>query len=621
VVHADIHVLGSVSGYTTLAGSSGVVDDERRELETLAFGDATGAEARLRLASHAVMTGRRLRSGRFAISRMLSGDSDDAGRPTVRVITLVLDERGYRSAVRGVRWMAGEVEFWTRAASSAESGIAIPDRSVPEGPPDRTLLRLFDLWLAARRGGSQAVLPESENPTLFRLLERLNPHDLAVCRWGIGLLSLSSPADILTYASGTNLVGARTLLRPLPTGDWHTDGMEYAEYLTERRGRLPSSEELTFGRSETAGPLDRHSGSGGSLPAFPPIRRWSIGSAVAGTAVLVVALVASLGKPGSGRQVFPQEGGGGAATSGPDPLATPDPSGTEHRDGSYGRKAHPTGGEPLAPGQSRRVPSGDVPSVAVSPPGEIVGSVPSMAAEVPNPPASSPPPTEPAGGAFELPGDPFEHAAAESPEVPSCDIGSFEGARDVARQAVGELKNLRGKPSQLQRPAIEHALCVLLESTVWLCRRLEDEVDRMDRLESAYRASVEAYQSANLGGLAGPLLEQLALHRSDTLATLKNGLRELEEEDGHESLRDSCVTIANDLSMGRPLESDPIEASRAGELLRRLNDLRRRLDPSVRKVELDTSKPLSEQVNAIWYQLAGLNKSRKRWLDGFGRSD
>ncbi len=252
MAHADIHVLGSVNRYETVASSEGVDADERRELEVLSFGDATSVEVRDRLMTQAVINGRRLRSGRFAISRMLpAGGTDDAGRPTVEIVTLVLPEAGYRAAIRSVRFLSEEVGFWTAARAATASGIAVPDRPFAEGPVDQGVLRAFDLWFAARRSGAQGVLPESEGLTVMRLLSHLDPRDLVACRWGIGLLSLSPPADILTCASGTSLVGQRQVLKPLGPGQWHAPEMEYCQFLLQSRKRLPASDELTVTRVET----------------------------------------------------------------------------------------------------------------------------------------------------------------------------------------------------------------------------------------------------------------------------------------------------------------------------------------------------------------------------------
>ena len=92
----DIHLLGSRSGYTTIAASAGVSADERRELEQLHFGEVGTRSAAERLRSEPAMAGFPLRSGRFAISRMLPSDAlDDAGRPTVEVVTIVLEAAGY----------------------------------------------------------------------------------------------------------------------------------------------------------------------------------------------------------------------------------------------------------------------------------------------------------------------------------------------------------------------------------------------------------------------------------------------------------------------------------------------------------------------------------------------
>jgi hypothetical protein len=90
MARADIHIFGSVSGYSTIAASAGVRADETRELEQFQFGEISTSDAMSRLETQATMTSRMLASGRMAISRMLPAGVDDAGRPTIEVITLIV---------------------------------------------------------------------------------------------------------------------------------------------------------------------------------------------------------------------------------------------------------------------------------------------------------------------------------------------------------------------------------------------------------------------------------------------------------------------------------------------------------------------------------------------------
>ena len=126
MARADVHIFGSVSGYGTTAASAGVTESEKRELGSFQFGEAATADAIARLEHHAVMTGRPLASGRFAISRMLPAGTDDAGRPTIEVVSLVLDAEGYEACAGSLSMLAEDVNFWRRARATVATGIEIP---------------------------------------------------------------------------------------------------------------------------------------------------------------------------------------------------------------------------------------------------------------------------------------------------------------------------------------------------------------------------------------------------------------------------------------------------------------------------------------------------------------
>ena len=125
---ADTHVLGSVSGYGTLVASRGVTESEHQELESLQFGELSTGEAIARLETKVVMTGRTLRSGRFAISRMLPGGVDDAGRPTVEIVTLILEQTAYDACIGALPQIASDGPLWQRARAEASGGIRISHR-------------------------------------------------------------------------------------------------------------------------------------------------------------------------------------------------------------------------------------------------------------------------------------------------------------------------------------------------------------------------------------------------------------------------------------------------------------------------------------------------------------
>jgi hypothetical protein len=148
------------------------------------------------------------------------------------------------------------------------------------------------------RAGAAGVVPETESDSVLRLVASLDPVDRARCRWGVGLLSISAPADLCSIASGTSTHGARDVLRPAQSGAWHCGNeSEYAAFrVTSGLARLPSVAEIEVNGRELGVP----EWALGSAPSAQPKRAekrpqsllpFAIGSAVMSTAVLAVARV------------------------------------------------------------------------------------------------------------------------------------------------------------------------------------------------------------------------------------------------------------------------------------------------------------------------------------------
>ncbi len=244
MAHALVHILGSRAGYTTLDASSGVTAVERSELEVLSFGDATSGDAMARLETSAAIIGRRLRSGRFAISRMLPGGTDDAGRPTIEVVSLVLDQRAYTAMIGSIGMLADDVRFWRLARSAVARGYELPETDCAILANDPRAMRAFDGWIAARKQGGIAVLSAADAPGLLAMVARLDTIDLAECRWGVGVLSLSAPVDVCTIAPATAAIGPRPVLRVSAGGPWVSPEMEHVAWHLERNPLFPPTASL-----------------------------------------------------------------------------------------------------------------------------------------------------------------------------------------------------------------------------------------------------------------------------------------------------------------------------------------------------------------------------------------
>lgn len=303
MARAEIHILGSKSGYTTLAASPGVSDGERAELEVLVFGDATSSEARSRLERHAVMTGRPLRSGRFAISRMLPGGIDDVGRPTVEIVTLVIGAADFALVSSGLGQLASSTREWNEARRLVRSGM---DLDLPDGEHDACdagVLRAYETWVAACRAGSVGLLDDQEQEALLALIALLEPSDQRRCRWGVGLLSVSAPVDICTLSPGAGTVGARPVLRAAPGGASLLPEHDYLQWFVEQNGTLPRSDALVATkvervsdaapRASVARPqVSRAAGSGGGALRAGSSRRMTVIAAI--SAALSIGLFIAL---------------------------------------------------------------------------------------------------------------------------------------------------------------------------------------------------------------------------------------------------------------------------------------------------------------------------------------
>jgi hypothetical protein len=266
MARADIHIFGSVSGYSTIAASAGVRADETRELEQFQFGEISTSDAMSRLETQATMTSRMLASGRMAISRMLPAGVDDAGRPTIEVITLIVDARVYDAQLGALALLAEDASLWRDAREKVRTGIEYPSGAAPVSEPrDPALLRVLDAWLYAMRTGSVAILPANAQLDVLRFVSTLDASDRRRCRWGIGINSLSSPVDVCTMMPGASTHGARAAVRPALSGQWHCAETEFAQFRAASGGStwIPTSQMIA---GATAGAV----GVGDASNSFTP---------------------------------------------------------------------------------------------------------------------------------------------------------------------------------------------------------------------------------------------------------------------------------------------------------------------------------------------------------------
>ena len=166
--------------------------------------------------------GRRLSSGRFAVTRILPGPDDDGGRPTLELRTVLLDRASYGAiAASGLSLLIDTGAVWsaTAFAEGRSMSLAVGPRSAIETREIHR--RLADAWLSTRTSPQQMVrADEADGARILELAALLDPVDLDELRWGVGVLSTAVPVDLFTLAP-TGSGSGRRLVRDLPKmGPW-----------------------------------------------------------------------------------------------------------------------------------------------------------------------------------------------------------------------------------------------------------------------------------------------------------------------------------------------------------------------------------------------------------------
>lgn len=205
MILVDTHLLASREGYTTFAKSSAVAPAEQRELEELVYGQPDDAEIYGSMATEAVAMLRRLRStGRFALSRMLAGGTDSAGRETIAVCTMIMGPDEYQALARSDLWrLLHSTQLWSVDLFRKGQQLSIPDSLAQPRTVSSTDVALFDAWLVAKgRSNSVAVIGASSanHRAIVGLPQVIHPSDLINLTWGCRLLSIPSGVALASIA-------------------------------------------------------------------------------------------------------------------------------------------------------------------------------------------------------------------------------------------------------------------------------------------------------------------------------------------------------------------------------------------------------------------------------------
>ena len=86
------HIFASVKGYQTQFRSPDITESENAELESFSFGQTNDADYIISLKDHPAFVVRKLRSGRWAFTRVFQGSDDEYGRVTLMFHTVLLDQ-------------------------------------------------------------------------------------------------------------------------------------------------------------------------------------------------------------------------------------------------------------------------------------------------------------------------------------------------------------------------------------------------------------------------------------------------------------------------------------------------------------------------------------------------
>lgn len=213
---ADVHVLGSKAGYTTLAASPGVNARERQALEELGFGGVSREEEMDSLVHEPCMMGRQLPSGRWAISRLLPGGRDDFGRATIEVVTIILTPTDWANGLPDLDMLASDHAAWTAIRSQVDHGVEWPASVVTQRVMQRPVANAMDALELARDAEGLAWIA-GDSALIMATLHSLTPADAMAVSWGVGLLTVPPSVELCSMRAGVMPSSVRALVAIHPS--------------------------------------------------------------------------------------------------------------------------------------------------------------------------------------------------------------------------------------------------------------------------------------------------------------------------------------------------------------------------------------------------------------------
>ena len=223
------HLFGSFDGYQTIAASPGIRPDEAAELSEFGFGQPSDQATLDGLAHRLCVLGRRLRSGRSALTRAFPGRPDDAGRPTVELRTMVLEPADFLIVRHDLRGFFERPDHWDEKAFRDGTAASISAGGM-KLPPSRDAWYLVDSWMRLK-GRRDVVLRLSDDArshdAILSAVGSVDPEDAVDLRWGLHLFSTSAAVDACTLASSASLSARRQVVDlPLDQNRWRHPHLE-----------------------------------------------------------------------------------------------------------------------------------------------------------------------------------------------------------------------------------------------------------------------------------------------------------------------------------------------------------------------------------------------------------
>jgi len=239
MARALVHIVRVRRGVTHIDASPGIGSVEASELERLPVGDLSNPSSVARLASVPTVFGRRLRLGRYAITRILPALPEDGGPEAIDAVSLVMPSIGYAQAAGSLAQIALDERFWRIARLAVARGVDLPESSCATPAADPRALRAFDAWITARRRQGVAVLAPEDAIGILAMAGWLDAEDCAECRWGIGALTLDAPVDICTISPVAGVASSRPVIQPAVGSAWLSTEMQHAIWHLGGSPRFP----------------------------------------------------------------------------------------------------------------------------------------------------------------------------------------------------------------------------------------------------------------------------------------------------------------------------------------------------------------------------------------------